>query len=156
MRAEKTVDFQIKTSWYAISRMYNTYSGQFDMTMAIGYVLLHIDKEGTSAMKIAPALGLESRSLTRMLKTLEDKKWIRREANYADKRVVKIFLTDLGKQKRDQARQGVLMFNELIYQRIGNEKLSEFFEVITSINKILEEESDTILESVSNKLKQKP
>jgi DNA-binding MarR family transcriptional regulator len=89
-----------------------------------------------------------------MLKTLEDKKWIRREANYADKRVVKIFLTDLGKQKRDQAKQGVLVFNDLIYQRIGEEKLADFFEVIGSINKILDEESDTIFESVSNKLKQ--
>ncbi len=89
-----------------------------------------------------------------MLKTLEDKKWIRREANFADKRVVKIFLTDLGKQKRDQARQGVLIFNDLIYQRIGEEKLRDFFEVIGSINKILDEESDTIFESVSNKLKQ--
>jgi len=154
MKAEKTVDFQIKSSWYAISRMYNTYSAQFDMTMAIGYVLLHIDKEGTSATKIAPALGLESRSLTRMLKTLEDKKWIRREANFADKRVVKIFLTELGKQKRDQAKQGVLIFNDLIYQRIGEEKLADFFKVIGSINKILDEESDTIFESVSNKLKQ--
>jgi DNA-binding MarR family transcriptional regulator len=89
-----------------------------------------------------------------MLKTLEDKKWIRREANFADKRVVKIFLTDLGKQKRDQAKQGVLIFNDLIYQRIGEEKLADFFEVIGSINKILDEESDTIFESVSNKLKQ--
>jgi DNA-binding MarR family transcriptional regulator len=156
MKAEKTVDFQIKSSWYAISRMYNTFSAQFDMTMAIGYVLLHIDKEGTPATKIAPALGLESRSLTRMLKTLEDKKWIRREANYADKRVVKIFLTDLGKQKRDQARQGVILFNELVYQRIGEQKISDFFEVIASINQILEQESNTIIESVSTKLKLKP
>jgi DNA-binding MarR family transcriptional regulator len=156
MKAEKTVDFQIKSSWYAISRMYNTYSAQFDMSMAIGYVLLHIEKEGTSATKIAPALGLESRSLTRMLKTLEDRKWIRREANYADKRVVKIFLTDLGKEKRDQARQGVLIFNELVYQRVGEEKIAEFFKVIATINQILEKESHTIIESVSTKLKIKP
>jgi Fe-S oxidoreductase len=47
MKAENTVDFQIKTGWNAISRMYNTYAAQFDMTMAIGYALLHIDKNGT-------------------------------------------------------------------------------------------------------------
>jgi DNA-binding MarR family transcriptional regulator len=88
-----------------------------------------------------------------MLKTLEDKKWIRREANYADKRVVKIFLTELGKKKRDQARQGVIIFNELVYQRVGEQKISDFFEVIGSINQILEEESNTIFESVSTKLK---
>jgi DNA-binding MarR family transcriptional regulator len=91
-----------------------------------------------------------------MLKTLEDKKWIRREANYADKRVVKIFLTDLGKQKRDQARQGVILFNELVYQRLGEQKIADFFEVIGAINQILEKESNTIFESVSTKLKIKP
>jgi DNA-binding MarR family transcriptional regulator len=144
MKAENTVDFQIKTGWNAISRMYNTYAAQFDMTMAIGYALLHIDKNGTSATKIAPALGLESRSLTRMLKTLEDKKWIRREANFKDKRVVKIFLTELGKKKRDQARQGV-------YERLGQEKLDHFFEVMESINSLLDEDTVKILERLNHK-----
>ncbi len=149
MKAEKTVDFHIKTSWYAISRMYNTYAAQFDMTMAIGFVLLHIDKEGTSATKIAPALGLEARSLTRMLKTLEDKKWIRREANYQDKRIVKIFLTDLGKKKRDQARQGVLLFNELVYERVGPEKLGVLFEVLESVNELLAQDTGHILDQLN-------
>ncbi len=150
MKAEKTVDFQIRTNWYAISRMYNTYAAQFDMTMAIGFVLLHIDKEGISATKIAPALGLEARSLTRMLKTLEDRKWIRREANYKDKRIVKIFLTDLGKQKRDQARQGVLLFNLIVYDKIGAEKLGNFFEVLKSINGILEQDTGHVLDSLKS------
>ena len=146
MKAENTVDFQIKTGWNAISRMYNTYAAQFDMTMAIGYALLHIDKNGTSATKIAPALGLESRSLTRMLKTLEDKKWIRREANFKDKRVVKIFLTELGKKK------SVILFNEIVYERLGQEKLDHFFEVMESINSLLDEDTVKILERLNHKL----
>ncbi|MFM6947663.1 MAG: MarR family winged helix-turn-helix transcriptional regulator [Aquirufa sp.] len=155
MKAENTIDFQIKTSWYAISRMYNTYAAQFDMTMAIGYVLLNIDKEGTPATKIAPALGLEVRSLTRMLKSLEDKKWIRREANYSDKRIVKIFLTELGKQKRDEAKRGVIFFNELVRQKIGDEKLAHFFDVMDSINLVLEENTDDILETLNQQIKTK-
>jgi len=141
MKAESTVDFQIKSAWYAISRMYNTYSAQYDMSMAIGYVLLNIDKNGTPATKIAPALGLEVRSLTRMLKTLEDKEWIRRETNDQDKRVVKIFLTELGKQKRDQAKKGVLLFNELVRQRIPEAQLANFFQVIENIHRVLEEDA---------------
>ncbi|CAM4183537.1 MarR family transcriptional regulator [Cytophagaceae bacterium 50C-KIRBA] len=151
MKAESTFDFQIKSAWYAISRMYNTYAAQFDMSMAIGYVLLHIDKDGTPATKIAPALGLEARSLTRMLKTLEDKKWIRRETNYADKRVVKIFLTDLGKKKRDVAKQGVILFNEKLFERIGAEQSHEFFKVIQSINQFLEEDATEILQTLNQK-----
>ena len=45
MRKEKTIDFHIKWAWHSISRMYNTYAAQYDMTMAVGYVLLNIDLE---------------------------------------------------------------------------------------------------------------
>lgn len=137
MKADKTVDYHIKSGWHAISRMYNSYAGPFDMTMAIGYVLLNIDKKGTPATKIAPALGLEPRSLTRMLKSLEDKKWIRREIDADDRRVVKVYLTEEGKRKRDYARQGVILFNDSIYEKIGEEKLGIFFEVMKNINEIV-------------------
>jgi DNA-binding MarR family transcriptional regulator len=87
-----------------------------------------------------------------MLKTLEDKKWIRREANFKDKRVVKIFLTELGKKKRDQARQGVILFNEIVYERLGQEKLDHFFEVMESINSLLDEDTVKILEKLNHKM----
>lgn len=138
MKADKTVDYHIKSGWHAISRMYNSYAAPFDMTMAIGYVLLNIDKKkGTHATKIAPALGLEARSLTRMLKSLEDKKWIRRETDEDDRRVVNVYLTEEGKRKRDFARQGVILFNNAIYEKIGEEKLNTFFEVMQNINEIV-------------------
>jgi MarR family transcriptional regulator, organic hydroperoxide resistance regulator len=138
MKADKTVDFHIKSGWHAISRMYNSYAAPFDMTMAIGYVLLNIDKKkGTPATKIAPALGLEARSLTRMLKSLEDKKWIRRETDEDDRRVVNVYLTEEGKRKRDIAREGVILFNDAIYEKIGEEKLNIFFEVMQKINEVV-------------------
>ncbi|MEY4540646.1 MAG: hypothetical protein RLZZ306_2403 [Bacteroidota bacterium] len=144
MKADKTVDYHIKSGWHAISRMYNSYAAPFDMTMAIGYVLLNIDKKkGTPATKIAPALGLEARSLTRMLKSLEDKKWIRREIDEDDRRVVNVFLTEEGKRKRDYARQGVILFNDAIYEKIGEEKLNIFFEVMQNINEIVNNDTAT-------------
>ncbi|MBB6002011.1 MarR family winged helix-turn-helix transcriptional regulator [Arcicella rosea] len=138
MKADKTVDYHIKSGWHAISRMYNSFAAPFDMTMAIGYVLLNIDKKGTPATKIAPALGLEPRSLTRMLKSLEDKQWIRRETDEDDRRVVKVYLTEEGKRKRDKAREGVLIFNNAIYEKIGAEKLEIFFEVMEKISEVVD------------------
>lgn len=149
MKAENTVDFNIKSCWYAISRMYNTYAAQHDMSMAIGYVLLHIDKNGTPATKIAPALGLEVRSLTRMLKNLEDKKWIKREADKVDKRVVKVFLTEEGKKKRDLAKQGVYSFNELIKNQIDDKSIQTFFEVIKKINSIIEKDAPFVAKKIN-------
>lgn len=150
MKKEKTVDFHVKWAWHAISRMYNAYAAQYDMTMAIGYVLLNIDIEnGTPATKIGPLLGMEPRSLVRMLKSLEDRGWIRREADENDKRFVRILLTEEGKKKREIARDGVILFNNMIRERIPLDKLVVFFDVIKDINRIVEEENGRIKESSS-------
>lgn len=139
MRKEETVDYHIRSAWHAIARMYNQEAARYDATMAIGFVLLNIDaEEGTPATKIAPQMGLEPRSLTRILKTLEEKKAIYREVDKTDKRSVRIFLTEEGKQARDRSRQTVLRFNEVIHQEISEDKLKTFFEVIEKINTIID------------------
>ena len=99
MKPEETVDYNIKVAWHAISRMYNTQAAQNDITTSIGFVLLNIDQErGTPATKIAPLLGLETRSLTRILRSMEEKGLIYKQADSVDKRSVRIFLTELGLQ----------------------------------------------------------
>ena len=139
MKPQETVDYNIKACWHAIARMYNNEAARHDMTMAIGYVLLNIDAEkGTPATKIAPQVGLETRSLTRMLKTLEEEGLISRVADEKDRRGVNIFLTEKGKQKRDIARQTVRQFNFLVRENVPPEKLRVFFEVIEEINKLIE------------------
>ena len=145
MKKEKTVDFHIKWSWHAISRMYNAYAGRFDLTMATGYVLLNIDAEqGTPATRIGPLLGMEPRSLVRMLKTLEERGLIRRATDELDKRFVRIYLTNEGRAKREMAREGVIEFNKMIREKIPLDKLVVFFDVIKEINLIVEDENAKI------------
>ncbi len=145
MRKEKTVDFHIKWAWHSISKMYNGYAARFDMTMATSYVLLNIDMEkGTPATKIGPSLGMEPRSMVRMLKTMEEKGLIYREVDDNDKRFVRIVLTPKGKEKRELARDGVIGFNNLIRQKVPLEKLVIFFDVMQSIKSLVEEESQKL------------
>jgi len=134
MKPTETVDYVIKSAWHAIQRMYNAEAAKHNSTIAVGFVLLNIDVQfGTPATKIAPLIGLETRSLTRMLKNLEENGIIYRRSEDRDKRLVRIFLTDLGKEKREAARNTVLTFNHLIRNRIPEEKLSIFFEVMNEI-----------------------
>ncbi len=141
MRKEETVDYNIKTAWHAIYRMYNQTALKNDFTTSIGFVLLNIDsREGTPATKIAPLIGLESRSLTRMLKNMEEKGFIIKKPDPNDRRSVRIFLTEVGKQKKEVSRKTVLAFNELVREIISEAHLKIFFEVINEINKIVEEE----------------
>lgn len=119
--------------------MYNQQAGNHDLTTSIGFVLLNIDsKNGTPATKIAPLLGMEPRSLSRMLKALEERGLICRKSDPDDKRLVKIFLTELGRQKKDIAKKTVRTFNEAIRNQVSPDKLKVFFEVIKDIQKIID------------------
>lgn len=142
MRKEETVDHHIKTAWHAIARMYNQQALQYDATMSMGFVLLNINsEEGTPATKIAPLMGLEARSLTRLLKSMEEKGLIYREADKVDKRSVRILLTREGRLKKEKAREKVLKFNSVVRHAVSGEQLSVFFEVVQKINQLIEQNS---------------
>ncbi len=142
MKREETVDFNIKATWHAISRMYNQYGDKFELTASTGFVLLNIDAEdGTPATKIAPLMGLEARSLTRMLKSMEERGWIYREKDPEDGRSVRIRLTPLGKEKREISRRSVKEFNRRVRSIVSDDKLDVFFEVINGINSLINDKN---------------
>jgi MarR family transcriptional regulator, organic hydroperoxide resistance regulator len=137
MKKEQTIDFNIKIAWHAISRMYSHYGQKFEISPSTGFVLLNIDSnEGTPATKIAPLMGLETRSLTRILKAMESKKWIMRQKDPLDGRSVRIFLTTLGKQKREISRRSVKAFNQHILEKTNSDQLKIFFQVMNVINDV--------------------
>lgn len=138
MRRSETVDHQIKATWHAIFKMYNQVASKYDTTQATGFVLLSIAKEGTPSTAIAPLLGMQATSLSRILKNLEDKKLIYRKTDSIDKRKVLIFLTPEGVEKRKIAKKVVSGFNEMVEKEIPSTKLKVFFEVMEAINKTVE------------------
>jgi DNA-binding MarR family transcriptional regulator len=140
MKREDLVDYHIKGAWHAIARMYNQYAMQHKITTSIGFVLLNIDSnEGTPATKIAPLMGMEARSLTRILKSMENKKLIRKKRDAIDGRLVRIYLTPQGKEKQEIAKNTVRQFNRLIHDRIPHEKLEVFREVIGRIHETIDQ-----------------
>jgi DNA-binding MarR family transcriptional regulator len=141
MRREETVDYVIKAAWHAIARMYNQQAAKHHITMSMGFVLLNIHSDGTPATKIAPLMGLEARSLSRLLKSMEEKGLIYREADASDKRMVRIVLTREGKKKKEKSRETVLRFNEAVRDQVDAGKLNIFFEVLYDIHKIIEKNS---------------
>ena len=138
MRPEDTADFHIRWSWYNIARMYNLKAANFGGTMAIGYALLNIDKEGTPSTKLGPKMGMEPRSLTRMIKSLEKKGWIEKKHDKSDKRLVKLHLTEEGKRLRQKTKEVVIHFNNKLYEEIGEKELKTCFNVLQQINNLID------------------
>jgi MarR family transcriptional regulator, organic hydroperoxide resistance regulator len=135
---DKTIDYILRSTWQSVARMYNEEASKYEGSMAIGFALLSIDKEdGTPSSYISNRMGMEPTSLTRTLKTLEEKGLIIRKKNPEDGRGVLIYLTELGKEKRELSKSTVIKFNEVIKQTISEEKLQNFIEVSESINALI-------------------
>ncbi|WP_291116888.1 MarR family winged helix-turn-helix transcriptional regulator [Flavobacterium sp. UBA6135] len=137
---DKTIDYILRATWQSVARMYNEEASKYDGSMAIGFALLSIDKEeGTPSSYISNRMGMEATSLTRTLKTLEEKGLIIRKKNPDDGRGVLIYLTELGKEKRELSRNTVLKFNEVIRENITEEQLKNFMEVAEVITELINE-----------------
>src|SRR6187402_96102 len=139
---DKTIDYILRATWQAVSRMYNEEAHKYDATMATGFALLSIDREkGTPSTAIGTRMGMEATSLTRTLKSMEEKGLIVRKKNPTDGRGVIIHLTKLGKEKRELSKTTVLKFNETVRKNISDEQLNSFMEVAEIINELITDKS---------------
>ncbi|WP_294822273.1 MarR family transcriptional regulator [uncultured Flavobacterium sp.] len=135
---DKTIDYILRATWQAVSRMYNEEASKYGASMSVGFALLSIDKDnGIPSTALGPQMGMEPTSLTRTLKSMEDKGLIVRKKNPVDGRGVLIHLTKLGKEKRELSRDRVLKFNDVIRQHVSDEKLGHFIEVAETINELI-------------------
>jgi DNA-binding MarR family transcriptional regulator len=151
---DKTIDYILRATWQAVSRMYNEEAQNYGATMATGFVLLSMDKErGTPSTSLGPKMGMEATSLTRTLKSMEEKGLIFRKKNPEDGRGVLIYLTDFGREKRELSKNTVLKFNETVKQHISEEKFQHFIEVTETINDLIQEKN--IFNSKENLILQK-
>lgn len=136
------IDLDIRLSWYKLSRMYNQKANGYGISMSVGFILLHIDKEGTPSTQLGPRMGMEPTSLSRTLKTMEEKGYIRRKECLEDKRVVRIFLTEEGVEARLIARDVVFDFNNKVLSKISKEDIEVFQRVINEVQALVVEELD--------------
>ena len=135
---DKTIDYVLRATWQAVARMYNEEASKYEATMATGFALLSIDKDkGTPSTALGPKMGMEATSLTRTLKSMEDKGLIIRKKNPEDGRGVIIELTSLGQDKRELSKSTVVKFNESIKNAVSEEKLNHFMEVAEIINELI-------------------
>ncbi|WP_127021090.1 MarR family winged helix-turn-helix transcriptional regulator [Flagellimonas beolgyonensis] len=133
-----TIDHALRATWQAVSKMYNEEAKNYDLTMAIGFTLLSIDpKGGTPSTTLGPKMGMEATSLSRILKTIEERGYIERKPNPNDGRGVLIYLTPLGLEKREGSKDVVLRFNEVVKEHVSAQDLSGFFKTMDVINKLI-------------------
>jgi DNA-binding MarR family transcriptional regulator len=132
---------RIRSSWIELFKFYNDQASKEGGTLSMAFVLLTInEKYGTPVTKIAPRMNMEPNSLSRLLKSLEEKGYISKRKDLSDKRKVYICLTKSGLKLRDKASEKLFALEKIIKSKISNTELTSFFNVLDYISEILESE----------------
>ena len=134
---------RIRSSWIELFKFYNDQASKEGGTLSMAFVLLTInEKYGTPVTKIAPRMNMEPNSLSRLLKSLEEKGFISKRKDLSDKRKVYICLTKSGLKLRDKASEKLFALEKIIKSKISNTELTSFFNVLDYISEILESEKN--------------
>ncbi len=132
--AEQIIVHKIRSAWFEMSRMFNQVANAYDITLSVGFTLIAIYEEnGTPVTKIAPRMGMEPNSLSRILKTMEKDKLIERIPDSSDKRKVLVKLTKKGANIRKVSIKSVFRLNNELLKDLDPIKVKHFYEVINSV-----------------------
>ena len=134
----RTLEQELRYTWLSISKMYNEEASKYGGSMAVGFALLSLNpKEDTPSTSLGPKMGMESTSLSRTLRFMEDENLIQRIPNPEDGRGVLIKLTERGMEFRNYARELVMKFNKTITNEVGEDSVKNFYKVVDLINKLI-------------------
>ena len=147
MDINETVDYHLRSTLFAMRRMYNLLATENGITQGIGYALVNIGKEGIPATKIAPLMGMTSSSLSRLLKTMESDGLIYRKIDKEDRRIVRIFLTTEGRALKAKIKNVVLAFNYELFEKISPEEMAVFSRVTNIIKEQVHHDVDKFMEN---------
>ena len=68
MEPEETIDYNLRKTWFNVSKMYNRTASDYMGSMSLAMIVLNIDMfEGTPSTQLGPNMGMESTSLSRSL-----------------------------------------------------------------------------------------
>lgn len=139
-KKKETIDSALRATWQIVSRMYNSEAVSHGFTIAIGHFLLNIDPHtGTYASDIAPKLGTEGTSLSKLIASIEEMGYIVRIPDEDDKRRMKILLTPKGLEKRNISRDVVRSFNQSVIDKIGIKRFNDLLEALDIISELAKE-----------------
>ena len=120
-----------KRPYHFFQRLDETQAG----TGAVLFLLY--DANGTvSAGQISDSLKISTARVAALLKKMETKGLITREHGILDARVTIVKLTDLGSQMIQNMQAAMYQQMERILDKIGEERLLEFFEIAREIHSI--------------------
>jgi len=122
--ATTPIGLQLATTAKTVSRAFNDRLVEAGGSVPVWLILSSLKSdERRTQLELARSVGIEGPTLTRHLDGLEEAGLVRRVRDPADRRAVRVELTDAGEQLFHSLRQAVVAFNRDLTRGIGEPEL---------------------------------
>lgn len=108
-----------------------------DLTVIEWYILRALyEQDGQHASELARAVGRAATSFTPNLDKLQNKGFIERKPDKSDRRAVRIYLTDLAQEHRDEVMESAQKLDDYIASLFTEEEFESFYNVLATLQMI--------------------
>jgi DNA-binding MarR family transcriptional regulator len=129
---KQSIGFNINKTANLINSSFNLALQQYDIALEQRATLEIIKfEENITQTKIAQILGKDKTTISRTLKTLEKKCYIKKEA--LDKRTYLIKLTKTGEEVLERSAQSVQNFRTKIASNLSQNEINQFFATLEKV-----------------------
>ncbi len=131
--------FNLKATNRKVERFLTVDFQEFGINVAQSFIILCLlDQNGSTLSEISNRANIESSSLTTMVDKLEDMNLLRRQLDRKDRRVIRVFLTDKGRDLAERVLEAGTKFNQLLKNALDGEEIA-LLKSLATISKTLEE-----------------
>ena len=118
----------------AVGRAFNAALVEAGGSLPVWLVLSSLESEPRrTQLDLARAVGIEGPTLTRHLDGLEESGLVERHRDKADRRAVRVELTDAGRRLHKELRQAVIAFNKQLAAGFAEPELIRFKQTLTRL-----------------------
>ena len=134
LRFDGSARCNIEIALRQIETLYKQETEALGLTIVEWYMLRTLyEKNPQMASRLAEAVGWAPTSFTPILDKLQAKGFIERRSHPADRRAMRIYLTEKGKSFETQIKDGAESIENNLHQRFSNKEWQSFQQVIESL-----------------------
>ena len=138
-KLKQSIGFKVNTTANLLNIAFNQQLQQYDIALEQRATLEIIDsEEKVTQTKIAQILGKDKTTISRTLKTLEKKEYIKKEE--LDKRTYLIKLTRQGKEVLKRSSQTVQDFRANIASKLSQNEIQQLFNTLDKVLSTISED----------------
>lgn len=101
---------------------------------------LVFEKNNVTPGELSEQINVTSARIASILNSLENKKYIQRNASDTDKRKILVTVTEEGKANVEEAKNKVINKISSVFEQLGEEDTKEYIRLVSKINDILSKE----------------